>query len=1488
MTTRLDSVPPRTRRSIGYVALGLLAFVPLLLTAPGKVAADTKQYLYLDPGRLMERAWSMWDPNIGFGTVTHQNIGYLFPLGPFYWVLDWVGVPDWVAQRLWLGSILLFAGLGMLYLFRTLGLRGAGATVGALAFMLSPYSLDYAARISVILLPWAGLPWMLAFLIRGLRRGGWRYAALFALTVQVIGSVNATALVFAGIAPVLWIPYAVWVLHEVRLGRALMTVVKIGVLTLFASLWWMSGLWAQGSYGLDILRFTETLSAVTRTSLPNEILRGLGYWFFYGRDKLGPWIESSADYTQQPFWILLSYGIAVLAMLSAAFIRWRHRAYFILITFVGVVIAVGAHPYDSPTPFGGVFKRLATESTAAFALRSTGRATPLVVLGLAALLAAGVNAAVAWLTARQRPALGLALAALVGALVIINLPALWNGTFYGKNLQRPEEVPQYWKDAAAALDEKPPDTRVLELPGSDFASYRWGNTVDPITPGLMDRPYVARELIPYGSPASANLLNAFDLRIQDRQLPPDAIAPMARMMSAGDIVLRNDLQFERYRLIRPVYLWRLFMPPPEGIGEPKTFGKPEAIQSTRYPFLDEQALGSPSNLEIPPPVAVFPVDDPVKIVRAKSAPGSVVIAGDGDGMVDASVARLLDDDPLVFYSASFAADPDELRAEVDRGSTLVVTDSNRQRARRWSTITDTEGYTEGPGSHPLETDLSDAQLELFPDAKANAYTTTQLVGARAVAASSYGNPITYTPEDRAARAFDGDLATAWRTGAFDDVRGDRIRIGLDAPITTDRVNLVQSLKQPNERFVTRATLRFDGGSEVEIELGEESNTPAGQTIRFPRRTFRTFALEIRDTNKGQLINYGGVSPVGFAEIRIRDDEPGARNVRVSEIVKMPADLLSTVGAASESHPLVLLMNRERVIPVPPRNDPEESMVRSFALPTARAFGIAGETRLSPFLPDDQIDRLLGYAGPVIATSSAHLSGAAQARASAALDQDLATAWVTPFAAVTDQYVDVQLPEPVTVDRLDLQLVADGRHSVPTRIAVTNELGDRREVDVPAVTDLAAPDATVAAPVQFPAITGAELRVTVLEVRDVTTREWYCECDLTMPVGIAELGIPGVPAVRVAATIPDECREDLITIDGEPVPVRIVGTTADALARNPLSFVSCTGTGVPTVSLDAGRHELRTQAGNRFGFDVDRLTVASLPGGEPWSTLDAFGGITDAGAAVAATSEPAPKVQVLEAGRAKTRVRVTGASEPFWLVLGQSNNPGWRATADGDELGESTLADGYGNGWLVRPGASGSAFEVSIEWVPQQTVNRAIAASIVSVIVCLGIVLASGLRRRRRGRDMPEVADARELAEATIASPLVATGGRPGWFGVTFATLVALAAGAIFVTPWVGVVLAAAVLVVMVRPTWRAVLSLLPAFALAGCGAYIAAKQWYTNLPPTFEWPTFFWQVRTLGWISIVFLAGDALVEIVRSRASRRGRRGRGNDADSVQVNPLRD
>src|SRR2546430_12877684 len=114
----VHDVGARRLRILGYELLALLAYVPVLLTKPGKVVADTKTYLYLDPGRLLERAASMWDPNIGMGTVTHQNIGYLFPMGPYYWVLHLLGVPAWVSQRLWLRSLLLWGPLSGLFPFR--------------------------------------------------------------------------------------------------------------------------------------------------------------------------------------------------------------------------------------------------------------------------------------------------------------------------------------------------------------------------------------------------------------------------------------------------------------------------------------------------------------------------------------------------------------------------------------------------------------------------------------------------------------------------------------------------------------------------------------------------------------------------------------------------------------------------------------------------------------------------------------------------------------------------------------------------------------------------------------------------------------------------------------------------------------------------------------------------------------------------------------------------------------------------------------------------------------------------------------------------------------------------------------------------------------------------------------------------------------------------------------------------------------------------
>ena len=54
---------------------------------PGRMPADTKLYLYLDPGRLISRrARGRSTPASSPGWVPHQIIAYLWPQGPWYWL----------------------------------------------------------------------------------------------------------------------------------------------------------------------------------------------------------------------------------------------------------------------------------------------------------------------------------------------------------------------------------------------------------------------------------------------------------------------------------------------------------------------------------------------------------------------------------------------------------------------------------------------------------------------------------------------------------------------------------------------------------------------------------------------------------------------------------------------------------------------------------------------------------------------------------------------------------------------------------------------------------------------------------------------------------------------------------------------------------------------------------------------------------------------------------------------------------------------------------------------------------------------------------------------------------------------------------------------------------------------------------------------------------------------------------------------------------
>ena len=148
-------------------------------------------------------------------------------------------------------------------------------------------------------------------------------------------------------------------------------------------------------------------------------------------------------------------------------------------------------------------------------------------------------------------------------------------------LERDEDPPAAWTEAAAALDEAPEGFRVMQLPGAEFGAFTWGYTVDPPLPGLSDRPLVTRDLLPLGSPAAMDLLYALDDRFQVGVPELAAVAPIARLFGADTVWLPADAAFDRFRTPRPELTDELFAGGGDGLGGAVDHGDPAVEQPNR-------------------------------------------------------------------------------------------------------------------------------------------------------------------------------------------------------------------------------------------------------------------------------------------------------------------------------------------------------------------------------------------------------------------------------------------------------------------------------------------------------------------------------------------------------------------------------------------------------------------------------------------------------------------------------------------------------------------------------------------------------------------------------------------------------------------------------------------------------------------------------------------------------------------------------------------
>ena len=1356
--------------------IGVLAYLPVLLTKPGRLPADTKLYLYLNPGRLIADAPFSWDGRQFGGWVPHQTIAYLWPQGPWYWMLQHLGSPDWVAHRLWIGTLLFVAAGGVMWTARLLGLNQSGALVAAIVYQLSPYILPYVSRTSALLLPWAALGWMIGLTIcAATGRNKWRHAAMIALVLATCSAVNPTAIIMIAPGPVLWLVHAAWQ-RSISWRAALMTSVSITVLAVPISLWWIVMFRQQTAYGADVLAFSESLEAVSATSTSTEAIRGLGYWLFYIRDAYGFTTTASQRYMESGLMIGIGFALVLVCFVGLAITRWPHRRFAALLLLVGTVLAVGVHPIDDASP---LMSSLAanSRSSLALAMRSSTRALPLSILALSLGVGALVTAVAAtrW---RFRAALPM----LVIALAIVNLPALFTGGLVDPALERDQDPPDAWLEAAADLSRSSSEYRVLQLPGSEFGAFRWGYTVDPPLPGLTTKPILTRDLLPLGSAGAMDLLYALDDRAQTGILDPRSIPAVARYLAVDTVWLANDLAFERFRTPRPSPFSSLFSTATDGLGSPRSYGVPQ-LNTPLVPMIDEHSLSQASG-----PLAAVQlvgIDKPQPIVRASAR--VVVLAGSGDGVVDAAAAGLLTGDEALLYAAEATSD------DLDAAALFVLTDSNRDRAHHWRGSQDVVGFTESGGSTSdlLVPDSADQRLAVFGQpASADSQTVATLSGGIQVRASGYGEPFAYRPEDRPAMAADGDPTTAWVVADRADPIGQFIALSE----TNGSLHLLQPQSTIPNRMISEVSIDV-AGSVLSVALDERSLVAPGQPIAVPSGPATVRITQIAARPGGTDT---GPSAVGFSELGV-----GAH----TEIVRLP-QIPSTSTSTRQPTPVAVVVTRLRIDPLNRwRSDPEQSLQRQFDLADPQPVTLSVTLMRNDRASDQVLNSLQLEAGPV---SNRRLTGDPNARGRFVADGDQSTAWTSPFgAAVGSQFGIALKGQPMS--SFEIRQPVDAQHSLISKLRVD---ADTNQFDL----DVPLPDAMGISVVTLPQpISAAMMTLTISGISPKSTVDRRYGETTELPVGIYEIASNAIQPSTSKAFV-DTCRDDLLSIDGKPVPLSIDASQQASISLGiPVTVSDCTST---PRTLAAGTHSISSTAGLVTGLDVNQVVL------QPTN-------------AVATAPATAPTVTMSRTRTTRT-AQVAACPTGCWIVLGEGYNRGWSATRNGQSLGPPRQIDGGFNGWWLEPNSTASTVEM--RWTGQRPVTLALVISLLTALACVALMLGLG-RARRAKSAVVAFAPPRLVVDLTAPTTMRRSAMTAALLvGVT--TIAVSPVAALFVAP------IALAIVVTRRP---ALAPLTAVVGLAAIGARILQRQVAGQFIAGAQWPAIWDKLHQPGLIAVVLL-----------------------------------
>ena len=466
-------IVPMWRGRLVLVCAGLTALA--FIQDPGRIAADTKLDLNINPGGLMSRALHLWDA-LGFsGQLQNQGYGYLWPMGPFYWLGQTIGLPTWVVQRLWWALLLCVAFLGMVKLASLLGIGTRGTrVVGALAFALAPRVVSTMGAVSIESWPLALAPWVLIPLVKGSLGGSPRkWAALSGVAFLCIGGVNAVATMAV-------LPLGVWWLLTRQRSRRLWSlsgwwVVSIGL----ASLWWLLPLLLLGQYSPPFLDWIESANVTTSVTSGINVMRGADAWLPYLVDNTGPLLPAGWELVTSWWGVLATGLVAAVGAAGLAIRGLPQRSFLVGAAIIGFGLVSLGH-VGIPAGIGSEEIRSLLDGVLA-PLRNVHKFDAVLRLPLTLGLMAALAAAFSWVGQRRLrgvPVQTVLVAVVVAVIAASALPLVQGLGTRGRSYI---DVPQYWQEAADYLVDQPPG-RALVVPEASFGVFQWGRTPVATTP----------------------------------------------------------------------------------------------------------------------------------------------------------------------------------------------------------------------------------------------------------------------------------------------------------------------------------------------------------------------------------------------------------------------------------------------------------------------------------------------------------------------------------------------------------------------------------------------------------------------------------------------------------------------------------------------------------------------------------------------------------------------------------------------------------------------------------------------------------------------------------------------------------------------------------------------------------------------------------------------------------------------------------------------